>query len=182
MKNKLPSFAFLIFLCIHLTVFGLGESISLKKVFGDDLDADLEEKLGTSKQEALAWQTDARLYEVRLNISDAGKISWRFHWISNSGKNSLVLFSNSPSFRQSGDDPAVEEKPDLDIKATIGFNKIEEILQAQGVDLGALKVEDIMHFKLSYEKWKDPKAYYYYIFLTNGSQYYIHADTGEYKK
>jgi hypothetical protein len=155
-------------------------SVSLKKIFETDLDTDLQEKIVTSRKEALAWQADARLYEVRLNISDTGEISWRFHWISNSGKNYIALFSNTPSVRQTGGDPTAEEKPDVDIKATVGFNKVGAILQAEGVNLEALKVEDIIHIKLSYErKWEDPKTYYYYIFLKDGSQYYIHAETGE---
>jgi hypothetical protein len=158
-------------------------SVSLKKIFETDLDSDLQEKIVTSRKEALAWQADARLYEIRLNISDKGEISWRFHWVSNSGKNYMALFSNTPSVRQIGDDPSVEEKPDVDIKATIGFNKVGEILQTEGINLEALKVEDIMDFKLSDAvKWESPKAYYYYIFLKDGSQYYIHAETGEFKK
>lgn len=158
-------------------------STSLKKIFEDDLDKDLQEKMDTSRQQALSWQADARLYEVRLNISDTGEISWRFHWVSNSGKNYMALFSNTPSVQQKGDDPSVEEKPDLDIKATIGFNKVGEILQTEGINLEALKVEDIMDFKLSdARKWENPTAFYYYIFLKDGSQYYIHAETGEFKK
>jgi len=40
-----------------------------------------------------------------------------------------------------------------------------------------------MDFKLSHErKWEEPKAFYYYIFLKDGSQYYVHAETGELKK
>jgi hypothetical protein len=181
MKKLLLILPLVFLLCF---TFGCSQrSISLKKIFENDLDTDLQEKIDTSRQQALSWQADARLYEVRLNISDKGEISWRFHWISDSSKNYIALFSNTPSVRQTGDDPNAEEKPDVDIKATIGFNKVGEILQAEGVNLEALKVEDIWDFKLSNErKWEDPNTYYYYLFLKDGSQYYIQAETGELKK
>jgi hypothetical protein len=40
-----------------------------------------------------------------------------------------------------------------------------------------------MDFKLSFErKGEEPKTLYYYILLKDGSQYYIHAETGELEK
>jgi len=182
MKNNVIIVICMILVFVHFRVLGVPESVTLKKVMENNLDEDLTVKLEISRQKALEWKADARLHEVRLNISESGKINWRFHWISNSSKSYLVLFSNKPSFRQKGTDPGAEQKAELKIKSFIGFNKVGLILQSKGVDLKTLKVGNIMDFKLNYEKWKNPKAYYYYLFLTTGPQYYIHAQTGEFKK
>lgn len=182
MKKKIIFPFCIIFVFIQLGIYGAPGSVTLKKVMENNLDKDLQEKFEISRQNAVEWKSDSRLHEVRLNISDSGKIKWRFHWISNSSKSYLVLFSNKLSFRQKGADPGAEQKKDLKIDTTIGFNKVGFILQKNSIDLKTLKVEDIIDFKLGYEKWKNPQAFYYYIFLTTGPQYYINAQTGEFKR
>ena len=106
MKNKLIILFCMILVFFHFWVWGVPGSVTLKKVMENNLDKDLQEKLDISRQEALEWQADARLHEVCLNISDSGKIKWRFYWISNSSKSYLVMFSNKLSFRQKGADPS----------------------------------------------------------------------------
>lgn len=181
-KSQLITIVFIISLFVCFISCGAGSSVTLDNIFKNDLDTDLKEKFELSRQIALEWQSDARLHKVRLNLDESGDIAWKFHWISNSEKKFMELFSSAPSFRFKSIDPGAEQKTELKINSTIGFNKVGMILQKKGVDLKTLKPEDIMHFKLIYEKRKEPKAYYYYIFLKNGSQYYIHAETGEFKK
>jgi hypothetical protein len=182
MKNHLAIFNVIILLSLFLIGCGAKNSVTFDTIFQKDLDADLEANFQVYQKKAFDWQADARLNKVRLNINEKGEIAWRFHWFSNSTKKYLALFSSAPSFRLTGDAPDAEQQTDLKITNYIGFNKVAQILQKEGVDLKAIKEEDVMGFKLDYFKWKDPKDYYYYIFLKNGTQYYIHARTGLIKK
>lgn len=79
------------------------------------------------------------------------------------------------------EDPATADKATLDPVAMAGFNNAVQALDTAGVDLGSITPADINSFELSYQDWRNPAGYYYYLFLTTGAQHWIVALSGELK-
>jgi hypothetical protein len=167
---------------ITLSLIGtLAESraANLEDVFAQDLDVSLDRALADVRARAHEWRPDARLHQVRMNFRESGEVRWRFLWLSDSNAATLRLFSNSRSFRQTGRDPKSKDKPTLDPSKTIGFNRLGQLLEEKGMNLSAVKIEQVDTIQLGYEGWRDPAGFYYYVFLTTGKQQYILAATGE---
>jgi hypothetical protein len=152
---------------------------NLGELLRRDLDTALERQLAVARRAAAQWQADARLHEVRLTINDAGEIGWRFHWLSDGSSRYLQLFSRAGSMRAGGEDPATAGKATLDPAAMAGFNSAVRALDEAGVDLASITPEEINSFELSYQDWRNPAGFYYYLFLTSGAQHWIVAETGE---
>ena len=152
---------------------------NLGELLQRDLDVALERQLAVARGAAAEWQADARLHEVGLLINEGGEIGWRFHWLSDDSGRYLQLFSRAGSLRVGGQDPATADKPTLDLVAMAGFDSAVRALDTAGVDLASIPPADINSFELSYQDWRNPDGYYYYLFLTTGAQHWIVAQSGE---
>jgi len=155
---------------------------TLESVFQQQLDRSLENSLETARADALGWQADARLHQIRMNVDKDGAVTWKFHWLSDAAGSFLETFSGAASFRNSGLDPEPQAKATLEPDSTVGFDELGITLQQNGVDLAGVEPDQVSTIQLGHETHLDPAGYYYYVFLTSGKQHWVRANDGAFIK
>lgn len=159
----------------------LAPIVNLGDLLQRDLDAAFQRQLAAARGAAADWQDDARLNKVQLRLSDAGEISWVFHFLSDasSGYLRVWLFSRGGEPQaDAGEDPEAVSKPTLEPADVAGFSRAVRALDEAGVDLAAVSNSELNQFELSHQRWREPAGYYYNLFLASRAPYWIVAESG----